>query len=94
MNGRQPAPRHDQPAIRPRAKARDGALNIAGVAHVDRGTSTPNEGRPSLDGGKLAGPGSYGRVSKDCCSRNVRSDLFEQFQTFRAEAILEHSQSR
>jgi hypothetical protein len=37
MNKRKIAPRHDQTAIRIAVDSRDGALDLAGVARVDRG---------------------------------------------------------
>jgi len=45
MSDRQRARRHDQAAIRLACKCRDGALNVAGVAHVDRAHFHPERRR-------------------------------------------------
>ena len=70
-------------------EGRDGALDLVGVAHVDRGYVHPERRRHGLDCGELADPGGYGWVSKDRHSRHARRDLFEQLQPFPAEAVFE-----
>ena len=58
---RQRARRHDQAAIRRARERRDGALDFAGVAHVDRAHLHPERRRHGLDGAELADPGGVGR---------------------------------
>jgi hypothetical protein len=62
MNDRQWTPGHDQTAIRGACKGRDGALNLAGVAHVDRNYFHAERRRYGLDCGELADPGSHGGI--------------------------------
>ena len=54
MNRRQRARRHDQAAIRGAREGRDGALDLAGVAHVDRAHLHPERRRHGLDCAELA----------------------------------------
>ena len=75
MNHRQRARRHDQTAIRGAREGRDGALDLARVAHVDRAHLHPERRRHGLDGGELADPGGYGGIPKDRRSRHARRDL-------------------
>ena len=58
MKPRGRARRHDQAAIRSAREGRDGALDLAGVAHVDRVDLHPQRWRHGLDDGKLAGSGA------------------------------------
>jgi hypothetical protein len=53
MKLRQPAPRHDQTAIFGARERRDGAFDLAGVAHIDRAHVHPKRRRRGLDGGDL-----------------------------------------
>ena len=62
MTGRQRARRHDQSAIAGAREGRDGALDLAGVAHVDWAYLHPERRRHGLDGGKLTGSGAGARV--------------------------------
>src|SRR5260370_32369365 len=56
MNVRQRAPRHDQTAIRGARKGRDGPLDLAGIAHVDRAfTNTIGTVRVAWSNGPTAG---------------------------------------
>ena len=57
MNDRQRAPRHDQAAIRGARECCDGALDLAGIAHVDGLNSTPNDGATDWIARQLADPG-------------------------------------
>ena len=88
MNARQRAPRHDQAAIRGAREGRDGALDLAGVAHVDRAHLHPERRRHGLDGAELADPGGYGGIPKDCRSRHAWRDLLEQLQPFSARCCI------
>jgi hypothetical protein len=49
MTRRQRARRHDQAAIRGARECRDGALDFAGIAHVDRTQFHPQRRRHGLD---------------------------------------------
>ena len=89
MNERQRARRHDQAAIRSAREGRDGALDLAGVAHVDRAHLHPERRRHGLDRAELPDPGGYGGIPKDRRSRHARRDLLEQFQPFPAHAVFE-----
>ena len=93
MNDRQSAPRHDQAAIRGAREGRDGALDLAGVAHVDRAQLHPERRRHGLDGAELADPGGYGGIPKDRRSRHARRDLLEQLQPFPAHAVFERDKT-
>jgi hypothetical protein len=68
MSARQRARRHDQAAIRGARECRDGALDLAGVAHVDRAYLHADRRRHGLDYGELANPGGYGGIPKDIIS--------------------------
>ena len=72
-------------------EGRDGALDLAGVAHVDRAHLHPERRRHGLDGAELADPGRYGGIPKDRRSRHARRDLLEQLQPFPAQAVFEQS---
>src|SRR5262249_61643990 len=64
---------------------RDGALDLAGIAHVDRVRSERRS--RSLDDRKLAGAGSERGIAQDRYSRDVWRDLLEQLQPFRAQTV-------
>ena len=87
MNDRQCACRHDQAAIRPARECRDGALDFAGIAHVDRAQLHPQRRRHDLDSAELPDPGGDGRIPKDRRPRHAGRDLFEQLQPFSAHAV-------
>ena len=75
MQRRRRARRHDQAAIRRAREGRDGALDLAGVAHVDRADLDPERRRHGLDDAELADPGGCGGIAKDrrLASRLARS---------------------
>ena len=89
MRARQRARRHDQAAIRGAREGRDGALDLAGVAHIDRAHLHAERRRHGLDDGELADPGGCGRVPKDRRARHARRDLLEQLQPFSRQAVFE-----
>src|SRR5262245_23665390 len=89
MNRRQRAPRHDQTTIRRARKSRDGALDLSGVAHVDRPYIHPDRRRHGLDYRELADPAGYGGITENCCPRYAWRDLLEQLQPFCAQAVFE-----
>src|SRR6266700_4110862 len=89
MNHGQRARRHNQAAIRRARECRDGALDLAGVAYVDRADLHPDRRRHGLDYGELADPRDYSRITKDRRSRYTRRDLFKQFQPFPTQIVFE-----
>jgi hypothetical protein len=92
MNERQRARGHDQTAIRGAREGRDGALDLAGVAH-DRNYFHAERRRYGLDCGELADPGSHGGIPNDCRSRHARRNLLEQLQPFSAQAVFEQKEA-
>jgi len=77
VSGCRPAPRQDQAATRCARECRDGTLDFAGVAHVDRVDLHPKRRRHGLDDGKLAGAGDLIGLPKDRHSRHAWRDLLE-----------------
>src|SRR6266487_7166343 len=63
------------------------AIDLAGIAHIDRAHLNPERRRRRLDGTPLANPGGYGGISNNGCSCHARRDLFEQLQPFRALSL-------
>ncbi len=90
MNDRYRARHHDQAAIRLAREGRDGGLDLARVADVDRAQFHPHRRRHGLDSAQLADLEGVGRIPEDRSPRHARRDLFEQFQPFRADAVFEH----
>ena len=70
-----PRRRHDQTAIRSAREGRDGALDLAGVAHVDRVTSTLSDGATAWMTANWPVPRAYGGIPKDRRSRHAGRDL-------------------
>ena len=87
MNYRQRARRHDQAVIRPAREGRDGALDLAGVVHINRVQLDAKRRRHGLDGAELADPAGVAGIPKDRHARYAWRDLFEQLQPFRADGI-------
>ena len=77
MKPRGPARCHDQPPIRGLRKGRDRALDLPGVAHVDRVDLHSERWRHGLNGSKLAGTRALGRIPKDHHSCHAWRDLLE-----------------
>jgi len=73
-------------------EGRDAALDLAGVAHIDRDDLHPQRGRRGLDRGELADPGGYGGIPKDCRSGRAWSNLFKQLQPLCSQAIFERDE--
>ncbi|HEY5130994.1 MAG TPA: hypothetical protein VIJ35_27510 [Bradyrhizobium sp.] len=94
MKRRGRARRHDQAAIRGAREGRDGALDLAGVAHIDRVHLHPQRRRRGLDCAELAGTGGLGGIPKDRRLRHARHDLLEQLQPFPADAVFESHETR
>ena len=93
MDHRQRAPRHDQATIRGAREGRDGTLDLARVANVERTHLHPERRRHGLDGAELADAGGDGRIANDCRSGHFRCDFFEQLKPFPAQAVLELAKS-
>jgi hypothetical protein len=89
MNDGQRASSHDQPAIRDACEDRKGTLNLLGIAHVYGAYLDCNGGRHGLNRGPKAKAGANGRITQNRSARDVRRDLLEQLQPFRADAVIE-----
>ena len=84
---------HDQAAIRGASEGRDRALDLAGVAHIDRAHLHPERRRHRLDRAELARPGGYSSVANDPHPRHAGRDLLEQLQPLAAQAVLERDEA-
>ena len=73
-----------RPPFGPR-ECRDGALDFAGIAHVDWVTSTPSEGATDWIAANWPVPADDGGIPNDCHSLHARRDLLEQLQPFCAQ---------
>ena len=89
MNDRRAARRHDQAAIRGAREGRDGALDLAGIAHVDRAHLHAERRRHGLDSRRTGRSRRRCRIAKDRRARHARRDLLEQLQPFAAQAVFE-----
>ena len=78
-----------RPPFDARANAATAALDLAGVAHVDRAHLHPQRRRHGLDRAELAASGGDGGIPQHRRSRHTRCDLFEQLQPFSADAVFE-----
>src|SRR6516165_12317933 len=92
MNVCQRARCHDQAAVRRACEGRDVALDLAGIAYVDRAHLHTDQWRHGLDGAELTRPGGYGGLPKHGRSRHTGGNLFEQLQPFPAYAVLEQGE--
>src|SRR5262249_37120096 len=86
MDDPQCASRHDQAAIRPCCECRHGALDFAGIAHVERSQLHAQCRRDDLHRAKLPDSRSDGRIAKHRHPRHAGRDLLEQLQPFPAHA--------
>ena len=68
-------------------ECRDGAFELAGIAYPDGAHLHPERGGRALHRAELTRPGRYTRSLKERHLLHARSDLFEQLQPFRADAI-------
>src|SRR5262249_28255585 len=93
MEYRSRAPSHDHAAVRTLRERRDGALDLAGIAHIGHAQVHAEGGRRSLDDAEHARSGRDGRLSKDRSPRHVGGNLFEQFQPFRSSAVFEQDKT-
>jgi hypothetical protein len=77
-----------------RARERhDGALDLTGVADVDRADLDPDRGRHRLNCTELAKPRRNGRIPKHQRARHGRRDLFEQRQPLSRQAEFERQEA-
>ena len=74
-------------------KGRDGALDLGGIAQVDRAHVHADPRRRRLDHRELADPGRVGGITKDRCPRHAWRDLLEQFQPFAAQTVFQHQKA-
>src|SRR5262249_24894852 len=79
---------YDQTACTPSESA-DGAVDVAGIVHINRAQFHPKRGCHRLNCPELRRASGYPRISKDCHSRYTRVNLFEQLQPFAAEGEFE-----
>src|SRR5262245_47347098 len=93
MSHRQRACRHDHAAMARARKVGDIALDLAGVAYVDRVQLHAERWRHRLNDSELADPGGYGGIPKHHRPRDGWRDLLEQLQPFRAQAVFELHES-
>src|SRR5262249_49202406 len=74
------ARRQNQTAVGRARECRDGALDLAGVAHIDRVDLHPERRRYGLDDAELDGADGYGGIAKDRHARYTWRDLLEPAQ--------------
>src|SRR6516164_6465641 len=86
---RRRTPRHDQAATRRARKGRKNALDLVGVAHVDRGHLYLERLRHSLDDTEQGIPGGNARISKNRHPYYTRRDLPEQLQPFPTHGVFD-----
>src|SRR5262249_28415731 len=77
MNIGQRAARHDQATIRGARERRDGALDLAGVARVERAHLQTERRRRCLYGPPLPNSARYRGIAKDPRPRHARRNFFE-----------------
>src|SRR5262249_22103046 len=77
-----------QTAIRRAREIRYSALDLTGVAQIDRNHLHPERRRDGLYRSELGKLGGIGRIPKDSHPAYVRRDLFEQLQPFPANSVV------
>src|SRR5262249_28285657 len=92
MSQRRTARQHNQAAIAGACECRDRALDLAGLARVDRSQFYPKRRRHRLDRAHLTELRGRSRVADHRRSRRAGRDFFEQLQPFSADAIFEHGE--
>src|SRR5215469_7895002 len=83
------ARRHDQTTVRRAGEAGNGALDLAGILHIDRDDLRPDGRSYGLDDRELPGSGGCRGITQDGSSRHARRDLLEQLQPLAAQAVFE-----
>src|SRR5262245_20099406 len=84
---------HDQTTIRGVRKGFDRALDLPGIAHVDRAHFYADRCCRGLDGAELADTGGAGRIPKHRHPPHVRRELLEQLQPFAAQAVFKYDET-
>src|SRR6516162_3419689 len=79
----------DKASIRKARKFRDPALDLAGIARVDRNNVDADRSCYRLNDGELPDAGGYGRVPDNPDADGRWHRLLEQLQPFRAQAVIE-----
>src|SRR5262245_40281000 len=80
--------RHDQAAVRGACEGRDTALDLSGIAYIDRSDFDAELRCNCLNDGELADSGTTGGITKHCRSCHAWRNLLEQFQPFTGQAVL------
>src|SRR6266436_8656362 len=96
MNGGPCASGYDQAAISTISalrESRDGALDLAGIPHIDRAHVHAQRWRQGLDCGELARSGRHGWITKNSRSRYAGSDQLKQLHPFSAHRIFEDGEA-
>src|SRR5262249_56856090 len=88
MDRRPGAAEHDQAAAGRLRERREGAVDFAGIAHVDGTQLHAERRRERLDSAELAGTGRDAGVAENRHARHARRDLLEQLQPFAADGII------
>ena len=89
INKTRPAGGHDQSTIWGSREGRDDALDLAGVALVERADLHPERRRHGLNDTELGGAGGCVGIPQDRHSLHAGRDLLEQLQPFSADAVFE-----
>ena len=93
MNDRQRARRHDQAAIRERAKAAT-ARSISPASRTSTGlNSTPNDGATAWMAPNWPIPAAYGGIAKDRHSRHAGAICLSSSSHFPLNAVFEQAKS-
>src|SRR6516162_5902327 len=79
----------DQAALSRARKFRNSALDLAGIARADRNDIGTERTSNRLNDGELPDTGGHGRVSNYPNAGCRRRYLFEQFEPFAAQAVIE-----
>ena len=85
----QRARRDDETSIRRAREGRNRALDLDGVAQVDRSYLHPERRRHGLNDTELGKAGGYAGIPQHGRSRQAWHNLLEQFQPFAADPIFE-----
>src|SRR6516164_7883696 len=78
----------DQAAPGLARERRDGALDLARIAHADRAHRDPERWRDRQYGAELTDPRSDSGIAKHRRARHAWCDLLEYFHPFRASCIV------
>src|SRR5215468_5331178 len=93
MKDRRRARRHDQTAIRGARQIRDAALDLAGIARVERTNLHAQERSHRLNRAQLPAPGGDARVANNRRAAHAGRNLLEQLEPFAAHAVYDARKS-